>query len=42
MLSGAMLGLLLKVEEVVTTYNRPYAKTWATIGSPRLSVVGLY
>ena len=41
-LSGAMLGLSLKVEEVVATYNRPYAKTWVTVGSPRLIVVGPY
>ena len=41
-LSGRILGLSLKVEEVVTEYDRPYSKVWKTIGSPRLLVIGPY
>ncbi len=41
-LSGRILGLALEVEEVVTKYDPPRAKTWETVGSPRLLVVGPY
>jgi hypothetical protein len=41
-LGGRVLGLSLEVEEVVTNYNRPYSKTWETVGSPRLLVIGSY
>ena len=41
-LSGKILGLSLMVEEVVTEYDAPYTKAWATIGSPRLLVIGPY
>lgn len=41
-LSGRILGLPLMVEEVVIEHNPPYAKSWQTIGSPRLLLVGPY
>ena len=41
-LSGKILGLPLRVEEVVTEYAPPYAKSWKTIGSPRLLIMGSY
>lgn len=41
-LSGRILGLLLTVEEVITEYDPPYTKSWQTIGSPRLLVIGSY
>ena len=41
-LSGKVLGLSLKVEEIVTQYDVPRAKAWKTVGSPRLLVIGHY
>ena len=41
-LGGSILGLTLEVEEVVTNYNRPHSKTWETVGTPRLLVIGPY
>lgn len=41
-LRGRILGLSLGVEEAVTEYNPPYTKSWQTIGSPRLLVIGHY
>ncbi len=41
-LSGRILGLSLEVEEIVTKYDPPRSMTWATVGSPRLLVIGPY
>jgi uncharacterized membrane protein len=41
-LAGTACGVALSVEEVVTEHRPPYAKTWETIGTPRLLVVGAY
>jgi hypothetical protein len=41
-LSGKVLGIELKVEEVVTQRQPPWKKTWATVGTPRLLVIGAY
>lgn len=41
-LKGRVLGLDLSVEEHVTDYAPPWRKTWETIGSPRLLVMGPY
>ena len=41
-LAGAVLGIALAVEEVVTERNPPSRKVWETIGSPRLLVIGHY
>lgn len=41
-LTGKMLGLTLCVEEIVSRHEAPIAKTWKTIGRPRLLVIGAY
>ena len=41
-LSGTVLGISLQVDEVVTDRQPPWRKTWATIGSPRLLIIGPY
>lgn len=41
-LRGEMMGLSLDVEEVVTEHQPPCRKTWKTVGSPRLLVIGNY
>lgn len=41
-LRGRVLGAELFVEEVVTTREPPARKTWETIGTPRLLVMGPY
>ena len=41
-LAGKVFGLRMSVEEIVTERVVPYRKTWATIGSPRLLVIGHY
>lgn len=41
-LAGKILGVKLSVEEVVTQRRPPLSKTWETVGSPRLLVVGPY
>jgi hypothetical protein len=41
-MAGSVLGIGLRVEEIVTEYNPPLSKTWETRGEPRLLVVGAY
>jgi hypothetical protein len=41
-LRGSVLGVSLFVEEVVVAHDAPVRKTWETIGTPRLLVVGPY
>jgi hypothetical protein len=41
-LEGAVLGLPLAVEEVVTERAPPWRKAWETVGTPRLLVIGPY
>ena len=41
-LAGTVCGVALSVEEIVTEHRPPHAKTWETIGTPRLLVVGAY
>lgn len=41
-LKGRVLGMALAVEEVVTQYQPPHSKTWQTVETPRLLVVGAY
>lgn len=41
-LSGKMLGLRLVVDEVVTRHEPPWAKSWRTVGRPRMLVIGAY
>jgi hypothetical protein len=41
-LEGRILGLWLALEEVVTEHAPPTRKVWATVGTPRLLVIGPY
>lgn len=41
-LEGRVLGIALRVEEIVTEYQPPARKVWETIGEPRLLVIGSY
>lgn len=41
-LEGRVLGFALRVEEVVVEYAPPTRKVWATVGDPRLLVIGSY
>lgn len=41
-MKGAVLGVSLHVEEVVTHHEPPFRKTWETRGQPRLLVIGAY
>ena len=41
-LSGAVWGVRLSVEEVVTERDPPRRKTWRTVGEPQLLVIGAY
>ena len=41
-LAGRVFGIDLCVEEIVTQYAPPYRKTWETVDSPRLLVIGQY
>ena len=41
-LEGRVLGVRLSLEEVITVRTRPTRKVWATVGSPRLLVIGPY
>ena len=41
-LSGRVLGMNLSVDEVVVERTPPRRKSWETVGSPRLLVIGHY
>lgn len=41
-MTGSVLGLRLRVDEVVTEHDPPRRKVWETIGEPRLVVIGAY
>lgn len=41
-MTGTVLGLRLRVDEVVTEHTPLRRKTWETIGEPRLLVIGAY
>jgi hypothetical protein len=41
-MGGAMLGLRLSVEEVVTKHTPPHRKAWETRGHPHLLIIGAY
>jgi hypothetical protein len=41
-LSGSAFGLSLFLDEVVTQHEPPWAKTWETVGEPKLLVIGPY
>ncbi len=39
---GRVFGIPLYLDEIVTVRERPLAKTWETVGEPRLLVIGPY
>lgn len=41
-MTGRVLGMSLRVDEVVTAYEPPWRKVWQTIDEPRLLVIGRY
>src|SRR5215208_2350617 len=41
-MGGRVFGIELSLDEVVTSRVPPFSKTWETLGSPRLLVVGPY
>lgn len=41
-MTGRVMGLPLSVDETVVTYEPPRCKAWATVGEPRLLVLGGY
>lgn len=41
-MQGALLGLHLSLDEVVTEHFAPERKVWQTVGTPRLLVIGHY
>jgi hypothetical protein len=41
-MTGSMPGLELSVEEIVRARERPFRKTWETIGRPNLVVIDWY
>lgn len=41
-LSGMAFGIRLSLDEVVTRHEPPFLKTWETIGTPKLLVIGHY
>lgn len=41
-MTGRVLGVALRVDEVVTTYEPPSRKVWETVDEPRLLVIGRY
>jgi len=41
-MTGTVLGITLELDEVVTERVPPWAKTWETVGQPRLLVIGGY
>lgn len=42
LLSGKAFGIKIFLDEVVTRHNPPFTKTWQTVGTPQLLVVGNY
>ena len=41
-MAGRVLGIPLRLEEVVVDYEPPFRKTWETCGEPNLLVIGSY
>jgi hypothetical protein len=41
-LAGRAFGVSVSLDEIVTHYAPPFAKTWETVGVPALLVVGAY
>lgn len=41
-MGGKAFGIGLTLDEVITRYEPPYLKTWETVGTPKLLVIGHY
>lgn len=41
-MTGRVLGMALRVDEMVTTYEPPWRKVWETVDEPRLLIIGRY
>lgn len=41
-MTGTAFGIGLFLDEVITQYEPPYKKTWETVGTPRLIIIGNY
>lgn len=41
-MTGTILGLRLRVDEVVTEHAPPSRKVWQTVGEPHLLIIGAY
>lgn len=41
-MGGRAFGLRISLDEVVTAHEPPHAKTWETVGQPKLVVIGRY
>ena len=41
-IGGKILGINLSLDEVITVYRPPEMKVWATVGEPKLIVIGSY
>lgn len=41
-MSGKALGITVYLDEVVLRHDPPYVKSWETVGTPKLLVVGQY
>lgn len=41
-MSGKAFGIGLSLDEVVTHYKPPHIKTWETVGTPKLLIIGHY
>lgn len=39
---GTAFGIKVSLDEIITRYEPPVAKTWETVGTPRLLVIGQY
>ena len=41
-LTGRAFGINIYLDEVITSYEPPYRKTWETVGEPKLLIIGSY
>lgn len=42
LLSGTAFGIKIFLDEVVTSRKPPFIKTWETVGTPKLLIIGSY
>ena len=41
-LNGAVFGIPVSLDEVITQHEAPYVKSWRTVGIPKLIIIGQY